>query len=298
MNLKNSASQPDPHVSFLDVIFCLCVFLCVLLSISMSLKNHQENFSNSIEAEEIIEVEEAESGRDSQTARFRGRGGQPKLFVVVDYLESGLVFQIAGHSFNWFDFRRIVCNLDRKESGENPALLFSFRFEERYLNASFSNIQKELGGVVTVLEIESEKRRDRFHYIFNLYKLANGFLEDHYREFKKKNTTEHLGNWDMERIENKRITVYEERRFLGNPYLWFTVDHENKKVLIGPLNDPLSLDPEVFVDVVSSVKGGDGFYIEYRDPKTLRYNPKEEIPEWVMKEVIDPLGFSMMASGS
>jgi hypothetical protein len=309
MKLMKSASQADdPHVSFLDVIFCLCVFLVVLLSIMMTLKNHK-SINSSAKAAEVTKQDEEQSieeliknhivkdnskkEQSKPSARFFGRGGQPKLIINVDfYKDIGLMFEIGGYDFTWYDFRRMICNFDRKEEGGVPAFVFSMNLSRDYTkvtNEEVKNVFKS--DSITIDEIQSEKEKNRLYYIFNLYKKYNQDLEKSCNEFKLEYTTKTLGNWDTDRVGEKKLTKFEERRSKGNPYLWFTVDNVNEKILLGPKDDALSLSPEVFVSIIGSIKGSDGFCIEYRNPKTLKYDSTEEVPEWVIKKVIEPLGF-------
>jgi hypothetical protein len=66
-------------------------------------------------------------------------------------------------------------------------------------------------------------------------------------------------------------------------------------VILGPINDPLKLSAEEFVNLIGSVKGGDGFYVEYRNLQTLKYNPLEKTPDWVEKNIIDASGFGVFS---
>ena len=89
MRLQSSPFQPDPHVSFLDVIFCLCVFLVMLVSILMSVKDVAE--SEAVQKSVEVAQKEVEEQEDMRTTRFRGRGGQPVMKVHVFY-DNGLLF--------------------------------------------------------------------------------------------------------------------------------------------------------------------------------------------------------------
>lgn len=303
MRLQSSPFQPDPHVSFLDVIFCLCVFLCCLLSIMLTIK---DKAINQVQIKEVVvekivfqEKEVKRTGKeDLHTARFRGRGGQPIMNVkAVYYDDVGLIFEIASYQYTWFGFRKLMCNLDRREASGQPAMVFQVEYDFSYRNVSLDVLAGHLDGIVTRDEIQQMKKEDPNNYIVNLYKKANEYAEKKYREFKVKYTTKYLGNWDLEKVGERLFTEYSERKEYGDPYLWFTVDNENKKIILGALDDPLSMSSVQFVDLIASVRGGDGFYIEYRSPETLKYDSEEKIPDWVVKEIIKPLGFSMVANG-
>ena len=304
MRLQSSPFQSDPHVSFLDVIFCLCVFLCCLLSIMLTVKDKtaSELKVKKVVVEKIVFQErkiEQPIVENIHSTRFRGRGGQPTLDIRVVYFDDvGLCFEISGYQYTWFGFRKLLCNMDRREASEQPAMVFRVSYDFSYRNVSVDTLMSHLDGYTTPEEIVKMKKIDSNNYILNLYKKAHKCREEEYRDFKIKYTTKDLGNWDTQEVGNRKYTDYSERKNLGDPYLWFTVDNKNKKVLMGPLNNPLRMSPEQFVDLIGSIRGGDGFYIEYRSPETLKYNSDEKIPAWVVDEIIEPLGFSMMASRS
>jgi len=293
MNLQNSLSQPDPHVSFLDVIFCLVVFLFVLLMISMSAQKSSDQQVKVAKAK----AQEESKQKPIQSTRFRGRGGQPIMKITFSYKKDlGLMANIAGHDFTWFEFRQMVCNFDRREGGSQPALIFSALCDKSYSNVSIDDLEKEFSGLLTRNQIEAAKVKNANYYIMNLYKKAHTDFEKECRNFKKKNTTKYLGNWDNKEIGIRKYTSYGVRKSLGSPYLWFTIDRDKEMIVLGSTKNPLLIDPDTFIDVVSSIRGGDGFYIEYRSPETLKYNSNDKIPDWVVNKVIEPLGFSEIVS--
>lgn len=310
MKLQNSHLQADPHVSFLDVIFCLCVFLVLVLSISMMAQKEHKNIQiqndkkvkssvvkKIIEEEPIKVVQEEIKKKNINATRFRGRGGQPFMSLKVGYnKENGMTINIAGHDFDWFQFRKLICNLDRRESGKQPALIFKITYDKSYMNVADEDIVSSFNDCISLKEVQEMKKKDSYNYLVNIYKKAYCNFEKKFRDFKIKYTTEYLGNWDVEEVGNRSMTDYNDRKELGNPYIWFTVDNKMKKIILGPIDNPLKVDPKDFVDLIASVQGGDGFYIEYRSPKTLKYDQNEEIPEWVVDNVIEPLGFSEIVS--
>jgi len=298
MKFTQSNSQLDPNSSFLDIIFCLCVMLCFALAVSSFAKQEAEESKE----QEVKKPEESKKSEESsekqfdgkvQANRFSGRGGQPRLNIVLDYDKNdfGFAIKVGGLELQYKDFRKIICNIDRKESDGQPAFLFSISLSDGYKKATFNDIYYDLDEKISLADIEKAKESNSNWWIVNLYKMHHNALEKYCREFKLKNTSSVLGNWDSDSIESKKYTAYEERRRKGKPFVWFTVDNEAKRVVMGPKDDPVHLKPAEFVTFISSIEGNDGFYLEYRDPNTLKYKKDMAIPDWVLKEIIEPLGY-------
>jgi len=288
MKFVHSESQPDPSKSFLDVIFCLCVMLCFALAVNSFVpkKSQTNETKNQLKKEKKINSK-------VQVNRFSGRGGQPRLKIVFDYDKDdvGFVVRVGGLKLIYQDFRKIICNIDRKESDGQPSFMFSVKLSDRYKNVKFEEIYFNLNKKICVDTIKKFKEKDSNWWIVNLYKMRYNDLEKCCRKFKFKNTSEYLGNWDSDSIKSKNYTAYEERKKKGKPFIWFTVNNKSKRVVLGPKEDCVVLKPVDFVTFISSIEGNDGFYLEYRDPNTLEYKVNTVIPDWVLKEIIEPLGY-------
>jgi len=371
MKFNHSDSHSDSGGSFLDIVFCLCVVLCLALVAKSHLTTQRmaenqkkeleirvkeeaikiveakeaieveeiievveakevikiieaeetieveeiieaevvaevrEEVVEAIEVEEIIEVVEAkefveiieEMGVEEQFNgkvqfnRFSGRGGQPKLKIKLHYGESGLVVLIGDLEFSYKDFRKIICNIDRKESDGSPSFLFSTVFSNGYVEATVDMVYDSLDKKIDKDTIRKAKNADKDWWIVNLYRMRYNDLEKKCRKFKLKNTSLCLGNWDLDSIAPKEYSSYESRKKKGKPFIWFTVDNEEKNVIMGPKEDPVFVSPTDFITLISNIEGYDGFYLEYRDRDSLRYEKNLKVPDWVLKEIINPLGY-------
>jgi len=298
MKFNRLESQPDPHVSLLDIVFCLCVVLCFALTVSSFKKNlskEKENAAKEVVKEvrkEIVKEVVKNNGKVFEN-RFSGRGGQPKLYIVLNYDPEnvGFTVSIGKLEFTYADFRKLICNIDRQESDGNPSFLFSAKLTDGYKKADPKDIYMDLNEEISMLSVSDQRSEDPNWWIVNLFKKKNQKLENDCRKFKLEYTSSSLGNWDSDRIEPKEVTPYDERREKGQPFIWFTVDEEKRRIVLGPKNDQVLLKPNEFVELITSIEGNDGLYLEYRDPETLRYNVNTKIPEWVMIDVIKQLGY-------
>lgn len=278
MKFNRSESEPDPQSSFLDIIFCLCVMLCFALANSTFKKG-----------------EDTKNGTIHEN-RFVGRGGQPKLKIVLDYDDDiGFSIRVGEMQFLYSDFRKILCNIERRESDGKPSFLFSAKLTDGYRNVDPKKIYFDLDEKVEMSIIQKIKQQDSNWWIVNVYKKKYHELEMSCRKSKLEFTSKNLGNWDMDQIESKEVTSYQERRNKGKPFIWFTIDMKKKRVVMGPKDSPIFMKPSEFVQFVSSIEGNDGLYIEYRDPNTWKYDSKTKIPNWVIEEIIKPLGYSIRA---
>lgn len=274
MKFNRFDAQPDPHVSMLDIIFCLCVVFCFALVVFIQAKH------------------EVEKNKESTVNhnRFCGGGGQSTLPVLLKFDKTlGLLVDIDGVELSYVEFRKMLANFDRKEEDDQPSLLISADLDQSYIDADIDDIFNVLNKDVDKDSIQKEKENGGGWYLVNLYKKKHVELEKSCVQFKKKYTTDVLGNWDSMQIKSKEKTGFSERKKKGSPFVWFTV--RGDKIVMGPVGDPVELTAEEFSSVIGSIKGGDGFYIEYRDFKTLHYNVEADMPSWVLDKVFDPMGF-------
>lgn len=312
MKLKNITSQSDPHVSFLDISLCLLVVFVLLFAVALmqAKKNFDDEKKQAInsvskkiqkEKDDLIKKIQEQKQKISHVKeelklsklsnRYRGRGGQAHIPIEV-YFDDDFYFKIGSYSYSWRQFRKMICNLDRKEENGKSSLIFHMKYQKSYKELAFDEFFAYFKDKVSVDSITKTFAKENFFDVFCLLKKTDIDFEMSCRKFKIKNTTSYVGNWDGDKIEEREWIKYEERKEFGNPFLWFTVDNENKSIILGPQENPLVLSSKEFVDLIGSVKGGDGFYVEYRDPKTLKYNPLNPIPDWVKREVFDVAGFS------
>jgi hypothetical protein len=278
MKFLKQNSQVDEGNSFLDIILCLCVILILALAVSS------------------IKKEDKESTQSVQTNRFSGRGGQPKFKMVLHYdpNDIGFVIKVGKLTILYEDFRRIISHINRQESDGNPSFLFSASLTDGYVDAKTEDVCSDLG--ISLEDGEKARREDPNWWIVNLHKKRFSKLESECVEFKLKYTADHVGNWDGEKIAKKSYSSYDERRKKGKPFIWFTVDSTSKRIVFGPSNNQTKCKPEEFVGLISNISGNDGFYLEYRDSKTLKYDENVEIPQWVLEGVINPLGYGSYAA--
>ncbi len=123
--------------------------------------------------------------------------------------------------------------------------------------------------------------------------IINSQLDYERRNFKKPLTNMIEKDERRAKFEDNMEKKYMEYRKRGKPCLWFTADPEKQRIILGPLFDPLILTPKQFVeDILSSIKGGDGFYIEYRGINDLKGEVNEMPPEWIIKKVLEPSGYT------
>jgi len=342
MKFKTFHSQPDPHVSFLDVSLCLLVVFCLLFCAAIvqtrnsASKNAKENLSIKLEAQkekyesklkqqndldkkkmkdfvektyidfqqkeeeichtrEQLKTQKMKNMMLSNPNRYRGRGGQPSLPIVVKFEDGEYYFDMGSRSYTWPQFRKIICNMDRREEYGNPALIFSIQFEEKARDLQNEQVLSYFGDHVHSLKQYDIKHIPFNYLVFTLLKIKYRNLENRCRKFKAQHTTEIIGNWDGDIVGDRSYTEYNTRKEYGRPYLWFTVDNEERRIILGPPTCPLSMLPFEFVDLLGAIKGGDGFYVEYRDPDSLEYNPEVKIPDWVVKCVLEPAGYGKIS---
>jgi len=330
MKLLNSVSQSDSSSSFLDVALCLLVVFILLFAVAivevrntaeretkeavevkesveakMTLKSEKikedrktiESLEKKIEsfqlqlAESKKKVEEkiVEAVEIKNTNRYRGRGGQPSIPITVSF-DSQFLFKIGKKTYSWKEFRKLICNINRQESSKNPSLIFSMTFDPSFDALSIDKLNKYFEGRVSRYEIKKAIESNSRFQIISLLKKEDKEFETSCRKFKLQFTSSDLGNWDVDMIGSRDFTEYSQRRSLDNPYLWFSVD-ENRNVILGPSDNHLKLSVEEFIDLIGSIEGGDGFYIEYRDLSTLKYNESQKTPDWVEDKIMDPAGF-------
>jgi hypothetical protein len=330
MKLLNSVAQSDSNSSFLDVTLCLLVVFILLFAVAIvEVKNTAEKetkekietqmASKSEERKEDrekivglqkeikkyqfklakmkdskkVEIESVKTVEVKNTNRYRGRGGQPSIPISV-YFDNEFFFKIGKKAYSWKDFRKLICNINRQEASKNPSLIFSMTFDPSFDNLSLESLNSYFKGKVSKYEIKKAIESNSRFQIISLLKKEDKEFEMSCRKFKLQFTSSDLGNWDIDMIGRRDFTEYSQRRSLDNPYLWFSVD-KNRNVILGPSENHLKLSVEEFIDLIGSIEGGDGFYIEYRDQSTLKYNESQKTPDWVVKNIMDPAGFGNIA---
>jgi hypothetical protein len=330
MKLLNSTSQSDSSSSFLDVALCLLVVFILLFAVAIvEVRNSAEKetkkaerVKETVEAKIVLKSEEIQENNKKiaslekmiksyqsqlakskkkveekivktieakNTNRYRGRGGQPSIPISVSF-DNRFLFKIGERVYSWKEFRKLICNIDRQESSKNPSLIFSMTFDPSFDNLSLEALNEYFDGRVSKYEIKKAIESNSRFQIISLLKKEDKEFEMSCRKFKLQFTSSDLGNWDVDMIGSRDFTEYSQRRSLDNPYLWFSVD-KNRNVILGPSENHLKLSVEEFIDLIGSIEGGDGFYIEYRDQKTLKYNESQKTPDWVVKNIMDPAGF-------
>ena len=313
MKFNRESSHQDSNNSFLDVIFCVCVTLCLALVAKSSFISkkksdiQRESLIETVkveelteievvgeEVEELIEIEVVEQiNKNIRFVRFSESGGQPKLKTRLHYGLNGLTVLIGNLELPYVDFRKIICNIDRKESDGQPYFLFSTMLSNGYVEATVYDVYDGLDEKISIDIIKKEKEKDSIWWIVNLYKMRYSNLEKRCRKFKLDNTSLYLGNWDFDRIVSKNYSSYESRKDKGKPFIWFSVDNEEEAIIMGPKEDPVVISPVDFLIFMSNIEEIGGLYLECRNCDSLKLKKDLEVPSWFVNKVMNPLGYKI-----
>ncbi len=282
--LKKKADSSSVYESFTDLSFS-CILLFTLMIMTLALKLSQES------AQKIL------------PNRFANRGGQPFMNIHYEYSERDGFYILLDNQYplTYQQFRKILCNLDRREEDKNPALIFYSSLGKDFNarcakegGACIKLVANKFG--ITYLQLSDwllNRHGDLAGIIEKLLRDQNSDLVKKCNEHKKKYTTTTIGNFEREGFTGIKVeTTFVVRKKVGRPFLWFTADLGAEKIVLGPSDDPLKLSPDEFKKIIEYFRGGDGFFIEYRDPKDLNNKRPAQPPRWIIDKILVPSGYS------
>lgn len=223
--------------------------------------------------------------------RFLGRGGQPHLEIQLQHHKQKGFYWTLNKSIelSYLDFKKLHANIDRRESNQDATLLYKISLGH---SITKNMSRPELENMIQN-KIPSKPKT------IDLLKLIYQHLDQKYLQeidlchlHRMKFTTATVGNFGQHQYQPIALSSFKDRKDKGAPYLWFTINPIEKKILLGPLARPLTLNPEVFVNILGAIKGSDGFYLEYRSPDDLQGEQASSPPLWVVKDVLEPSGYT------
>jgi len=294
MKLFKPARQTSFYESFSDLIFCTLV-LFIIMVMGLALKLEATVSASQKEVEKVIWKNRFSGGVDNTFFHYTHTiiGKIPYLVLVPDYLSS-----------QWDCTRNIksnnpeldLCQLALSEMG----LLYIPIDKVKKLNGAITR-QFLRGGIyeyeIGVFLYAILKLKQSQPYNFKnwspetlLYKIVywednRGWfynkpdIIDEYDKWDKQGTGK-KNYWAQKTIEPLKELADSTKEYAA--FLKFTA-LDDKKIQVGSYK----MSSKGFSNLLTSIKPGKGFYIEHVSSENVPSAP----PEWVMKEVLETVGY-------